>query len=347
MGHVARAGHARRWGQARAASARAGQGPGRVHFVGVGGAGMAPLAMAAQARGWAVSGSDADAGAPRVVALRNAGVETYAGSRPEVAAGADVVVRSTAVPDADAELAAARGAGVPVLARTDWVAQFFAPPLHLVAVAGTHGKTTTAAMAAVALAHAAPGRGVTAVVGGDVADFGPDNGGFFRRDGARDAAVLEADEYGGMFDKLDPAVAVVTSVEWEHVDYYRTPESYRAAFAAFARRAGRVLACADDEGAVSIAADAAADGTDVVLYGHARTPCAARASIDAVGASGGYFVDGARRVSYVDASGSATEVVPRLDVPMPGAPRVTCASEKARGNQTAKRTAKACVSPST
>jgi len=227
---------------------------GRVHLVGVGGAGMSAIAALLAARGVGVSGSDAADG-PALVGLRDVGVEVHVGHDAAyvagLAAGRDTVVVSSAVRETNPELAAARAAGLRVLHRSQALAALMADR-DAVAVAGAHGKTTTSAMVATALL--ATGRDPSFAIGGTVlgAD-GPPSGG---RDGTG-PFVAEADESDGSFLEYSPLVAIVTNVEPDHLDHYGTREAFEDAFAAFAARirpGGLLVACADDPGAARLVA---------------------------------------------------------------------------------------------
>ncbi|WP_232304000.1 Mur ligase domain-containing protein [Pseudofrankia sp. DC12] len=229
-----------------------GAGSARVHFLGIGGSGLAPLARIALARGASVSGSDQDP-SDRVEALRALGARVRTGAAPDPAAlaaelaGVDVVVASSALPDDHLEILAARAAGLPVRRRSDWLPELTAG-YRLVAVAGSHGKTTTSAMLTVVLRAA--GADPTAVIGGEVPQLG---GGAVV--GRGEVFVLEADEYGGAFRGLDPAVTILTNVEWEHPDLFPDEAAVRAVFAAFAARVrpgGTLVACGDDPGVVAV-----------------------------------------------------------------------------------------------
>ena len=232
----------------------------RVHFVGIGGAGLSALALLALRHGWFVSGSDRAASA-RAETLREAGAtvmcgdHTSANLRQGGSGLPDVVVASSAVPRTNPELLAARALGVPVVGRDEWLA-FVTRGHALLAVAGTHGKTTTSAMLAVALRDGGE-RPVTAVVGGDVPQLPGGTNAVADAGHARgDPFVLEADEYDGAFLKLDPLVAVINNVEWDHVDIYDSEDAVHAAFARFASRVrpgGALLACGDNAGALRVA----------------------------------------------------------------------------------------------
>jgi UDP-N-acetylmuramate--alanine ligase len=226
-----------------------------VHFLGVGGAGLSPLALIHLAGGGTVSGSDQE-DSPRVAALRARGarVRTEPAGEPGALAaelaGVDVVVASSALADDHPEVAAARAAGLPVLRRSEWLPALTGSYRRLVAVAGSHGKTTTAAMLALVLRDA--GLDPTAVIGAEVAQLGGS-----ALVGGGDLFVLEADEYGGAFDNLDPALTIITNVEWEHPDQFGDEAAVRRAFTAFARRTrpgGRIVACGDDPGVRAVLA---------------------------------------------------------------------------------------------
>ncbi|WP_311447315.1 UDP-N-acetylmuramate--L-alanine ligase, partial [Frankia nepalensis] len=241
-----------------------------VHFLGIGGSGLAPLARIALARGDTVSGSDQEPSA-RVDALRALGARVRAGGPPDAAglaaelAGVEVVVASSALGDDHPEVAAARALGIPVRRRSDWLPEL-TTGYRLVAVAGSHGKTTTSAMLTVVLRAA--GLDPTAVIGGEVPQLG---GGALV--GGGDLFVLEADEYGGAFGGLDPALAIITNVEWEHPDLFPDEEAVRAVFTAFAGRirpGGTLLACGDDPGVAAVLgtlAEHQGGGPRVVRYG--------------------------------------------------------------------------------
>lgn len=213
--------------------------PRPIHFMGIAGAGMSALALLARRRGVAVTGCDIDvAGAGDAATV---GAQILAGHDPRHVADARAVVYTAAVPPGHPELRAAREAGIPVVRRADALQEAIAHGT-VVAVGGTHGKTTTAVMATEALAAA--GMRPTGLVGGRVAAWG----GNARLDG--DALfVVEADEYDRAFLSLRPGVAVVNNVEADHLDCYGSVEVLEDAFADFAGRAGRVLVGADDAGA--------------------------------------------------------------------------------------------------
>ncbi len=234
---------------------------GRVHLIGIGGAGMAGLARIMLGRGLAVSGSDLKESL-MLTALRAQGAAIEIGHDERHLDGVDTVVVSTAIRPDNLELTAARRRGLRVLHRAAALASLADSP-RVVAVAGTHGKTTTTSLLTVALQHC--GADPTFYIGGQLNESGA-NG----HAGSGDVFVLEADESDGSFLVYSPHAAIVTNVEPDHLDYYGTPEGVEKAFVAFADRIdpdGFLVACADDPGARRLAATAAGQGVRVVTYG--------------------------------------------------------------------------------
>ena len=234
---------------------------GRVHFVGIGGAGLSGIARIMLARGIAVSGSDA-ADSPTLGALRDLGAEVTVGHRAEHVHDADTVVVSTAVREDNPEVAEARHRGLRLLPRSAALAAVM-HGRRVVAVAGTHGKTTTTSLLTVALQAA--GADPAYAIGGDLTATGTNAG-----DGSGDLFVAEADESDGAFLVYTPHAAIVTNVEADHLDNYGTEEAYRAAFSVFARRVrpdGFLVVVADDPGAAALGTEAAAAGLEVVRVG--------------------------------------------------------------------------------
>ncbi|WP_407318197.1 UDP-N-acetylmuramate--L-alanine ligase [Isoptericola halotolerans] len=247
---------------------------GRVHLVGVGGAGMSVVARLLAARGLPVQGSDAVEG-PALAALRSDGVRVWVGHdaahvlAADGSASVDTVVVSSAVRESNPELAAARTAGLRVLHRSEALASLMADR-RAVAVAGAHGKTTTSAMVAVVLR--AGGMDPSFAIGGTVrvrAEGGEHAvpGGHA---GTSDVLVAEADESDGSFLNYAPTVAVVTNVEADHLDHYGSQAAFEQAFVDFAAQItsdGWLVACADDPGSARLAATHRAAGRRVVTYG--------------------------------------------------------------------------------
>jgi UDP-N-acetylmuramate--alanine ligase len=228
----------------------------RVHMIGIGGAGMRNLAKLLLARGVAVSGSDLK-DSKGLVDLRAAGADVAVGHDPALIGRTDAIVISTAISERNPELAEARRRGIPVWARAQVLAAA-GVGRRTIAVAGTHGKTTTTSMVAVILERA--GLDPTYVIGGDLNEIGSG-----ARAGQSDLFVAEADESDGSFLLMRPEIGVITNVEVDHVDFYRRGRSeIEAAFAAFVARCASVVACGDDDGARRSIADT---GADVTTYG--------------------------------------------------------------------------------
>ena len=231
---------------------------GRVHFVGIGGAGLSAIARIMLARGMSVSGSDG-VDSPTLDALRALGARVHVGHAAEQLGDADTVVVSTAVREDNPEYTAALARGLRVLPRSAALASVMAGR-RVVAVAGTHGKTTTTALLTVALEAA--GADPTYAVGADLTATGGN-----AAEGTGDLFVAEADESDGAFLHYTPYAAIVTNIEADHLDHWETEEAYAAAFDAFAGTvdpAGFLVCCVDDAGAAALAARQRAAGLRVV-----------------------------------------------------------------------------------
>jgi len=196
-----------------------------VHFVGIGGSGLSAIARVMLERGFRVSGSDRQLN-DLTAALARDGAAIYAGHRPEHIGDAALLIVSSAIPADNPEVLAARARGLPVLKRSDILAELMAGQIG-VAVAGTHGKTTTTAMIVHILRQT--GRDPSFIVGGIVPGVGTNAG-----VGQGAAFVIEADEYDHMFLGLRPALAVITSIEHDHPDLFPTLEALVDAFRRFA-----------------------------------------------------------------------------------------------------------------
>jgi UDP-N-acetylmuramate--alanine ligase len=224
-----------------------------VHFVGIAGAGMSALAELFLRRGVPITGCDANpAGADD---LRRLGVSVEPHDPAHVDHARALVVTS-AMPKDHPELARARELGIPVVRRAEALGEVTVGR-ELVAIAGTHGKTTTTVMTATALAAA--GRDPTALVGGRVAAWEGN-----LRAGSDRLYVVEADEYDRSFLALSPTVAVVTNIEADHLDIYTDLADIKRAFAQFVRGARTIVLCADDAGANSLPTPSS---TEVIRYG--------------------------------------------------------------------------------
>jgi len=237
-----------------------GEAKAHVHFIGIGGSGLSAIARMLKESGYIVTGSDRTLSS-FATDLQSAGVKIHIGHEAANIQGADWVVRSSAVSDDNVEVEAARKAGIPVYRRADFLGQFMTGKTGI-AVAGTHGKTTTTAMIAFALAQMK--QDPSFIVGGVLNNLGVN-----ARAGAGSLIVVEADEYDRMFLGLKPKIEVVTSVEHDHPDCYPTFADMFAAFQAFISllpRDGYLVACADNEGAASLMREASQQRRQVMAY---------------------------------------------------------------------------------
>ncbi len=212
----------------------------RIHFVGIGGAGMSGIAEILLEYDLEVSGSDQAAG-EATERLASLGAVIRIGHAPENIERADVVVVSSAVPEANPEIREARRRGIPVVRRAEMLAELMRLK-YGIAIAGTHGKTTTTSLVGHVLTEAA--LDPTVIVGGRVRVLGTG-----ARLGHSQYLVAEADEYDRSFLTLAPIIAVLTNIDRDHLDTYGTMEAILDAFVSFANRVpffGRVLVCLDD-----------------------------------------------------------------------------------------------------
>jgi UDP-N-acetylmuramate--alanine ligase len=235
---------------------------GRVHFAAIGGAGMSGIARIMLSRGVTVSGSDS-ADSALLAELAAAGARVHVGHAAANLGDADTLVVSTAIRADNPELAAARERGIRVLHRAAALASVMLGRQGI-AVAGTHGKTTTTSMITTVLRHS--GADPSYVIGGILAETG-----LGAAEGTGGMFVVEADESDGSFLMLAPSAAVITSVEADHLDNYGTLAAIEQAFAAFAARipaGGLLLACADDPGARALTG-AVGPGVTALTYGTA------------------------------------------------------------------------------
>lgn len=234
----------------------------RIHIVGIGGAGMSAIARILLLQGNIISGSDRSAGNSLTAALVAEGAIVYQGHAAEHVQGADLVLATSAVPDDHVELAAARASGIPVYRRKDYMAQLMRGK-KVIAVAGTHGKTTTTAMIVHVLQEC--GHDPSYIVGGVMANTNTNAG-----VGSGDAFVIEADEYGDMFHGLRPDVVVLTNLEYDHPDYFASEATMLASFIRFLRipgetsYPGRLIVCSDSPLAMRAAAESS---RDITTYG--------------------------------------------------------------------------------
>jgi len=229
--------------------------PLRIHVVGIGGAGMSGLARLLCGFGHTVSGSDL-VDSPTLAALQTSGIAVHVGHDAANVGDVDLVTASPAVAADNAELVAADARGIRVASRAE-VLGSLSELREMVAIAGTHGKTTTSSMLTVILATA--GRSPSWLVGADVAGLGANA----RVDGG-DELVVEADESYGSFAKLSPALCAVTNIEADHLDHYGTLATLRDAFLGLLERSAACVVNGDDRVARELSRIVAATlvGTD-------------------------------------------------------------------------------------
>ena len=265
--------------------------PTHIHVVGVGGAGMSAIATVLAAMGHVVTGSDVKA-SRSLERLRASGVEVVIGHRPENLAGARILTYSTAVPESNVEIQEARRLAVPVLSRASVLAAIGALR-RTIAIAGTHGKTTTSSMLALVLVEA--GLHPSFIIGGEVNEIGTnaswDSG---------ELLVVEADESDGTFLQLAPEIGIVTSIEPDHIEHYGSFEALKAAFQAFFGQLGQAIVCADDPVASSLAP------RDALTYG---TAPGSKLRIES-------FESGRNKLRFELFDG--TESLGMFDLPVPG-----------------------------
>lgn len=248
----------------------------KIHIVGIGGAGMSAIGRVLKARGFAVQGSDRSSGR-LVTDLCAEGIPVALGHAAENLGDADLVLASSAIPDENVELQAARERGIPVLRRPDFLPLLLAG-YQVIAVAGAHGKTTVTGMIATVLL--ASGMDPSYIIGGVVSNLGSN-----ARVGAGTCFVIEADEYRNTFLALTPDIAVVTNVEFDHPDCFASPRFLRLAFGDFVSRiqpGGALVTCNDDPVAHAVGVAYHAGGGDLHLYGLAEGEGIAWRAVDVV-----------------------------------------------------------------
>jgi len=217
------------------------------HFIGIGGTGLSAIAHVLLELGHTISGSDKQR-SPQVEELELLGIRVCIGHYPENIIDADFVIRSSAIPDDNPEVVAAFKASIPVYKRSDFLKEL-TKDKTVIAIAGTHGKTTTTAMLSWALTFS--GFDPSFVIGG-VSKNLMTNG----HAGKSKYFVIEADEYDGMFLGLQPDILVVTNIEHDHPDYFPTPQSYMDAFIqliSLIKSGGTLIVCNDDFAAAKLA----------------------------------------------------------------------------------------------
>jgi len=275
---------------------------GRVHLVGIGGAGMSGIARILLARGVPVSGSDSAASA-QLEELAALGAAVHVGHAAGNLHGADTLVVSSAIRAGNPELAEARRRGIRILHRAAALASVMLGSQGI-AIAGTHGKTTTTSMITTVLRSC--GAAPSYLIGGILAETG-----LGADQGSGEAFVAEADESDGSFLMLSPAAAVITSIEADHLDNYASLAEIEAAFAAFARRispGGLLVACADDPGSRSLAAAASGLPVRVLTYGESADADYLVSGVTPSGMSTAFTVTGAGRARHVQPGGTLLQI---------------------------------------
>jgi UDP-N-acetylmuramate--alanine ligase len=231
-----------------------------LHFVGIGGIGMSGIAEVLLNLGYTISGSDLRL-SPITDRLKSLGATVHEGHNAANVAGAKAIVVSSAVDEANPEVQEARRLQIPVIPRGELLAELMRLK-YGIAVAGSHGKTTTTSMIATILSHA--GMDPTVVVGGKAAAMGGSNA----RVGKSEFLVVESDESDGSFLKLSPILAIVTNIDREHLDHYSDIETIRAAFTEFVNKVpfyGAAIICLDDENIQTILPSIR---RRIITYGH-------------------------------------------------------------------------------
>ena len=231
-----------------------------VHFIGIGGSGLSAIARLLLESGYTVSGSDR-ALTPFADEVRKAGATVYVGHHPRNIANADSVVMSSAISADNPEVQAAKRAKIPVYKRADFLGQLMAEKKGI-AIAGTHGKTTTTAMTAWVLTEL--GRDPSFIVGGVLNNLGVN-----AHAGKGNTFVIEADEYDNMFLGLRPQITVVTSLEHDHPDMFPTFEAMYVVFEKFVNllpEDGALIVSAEDAGALTLLPPARRKGINIIGY---------------------------------------------------------------------------------
>src|SRR6187455_116381 len=277
---------------------------GPVHFVGIGGIGMSGIAEVLANLGYSVTGSDV-ADSANVKRLRDKGVKVAIGHKAENIDGADVVVVSSAIKRDNPELIAARQQRLPVVRRAEMLAELMRLK-SCVAIAGTHGKTTTTSMVAALLD--AGGLDPTVINGGIINAYGTN-----ARLGAGDWMVVEADESDGTFLKLPADIAIVTNIDPEHLDHFRTFEAVQDAFRAFVENVpfyGFAVMCTDHPVVQTLVGKL--EDRRILTYG--ENPQADVRLVDLGHLNG----ESRFSVLFHDRKGKTEHTIDKLSLPMPG-----------------------------
>jgi len=232
-----------------------------IHLIGIGGSGMSAIARVLLQQGYYVTGSDRST-SDMIDTLKREGAQIYHGHEATYVNDAEIVVATSAVSDDHIEILSAQAQGIPVLRRIDFIGKL-TKGYQCIAVSGTHGKTTTTSMVTHILMKT--GRDPSYIVGGVMGNTGT-NAGL----GDSNLFVIEADEYDNMFHGLRPQIEVIPSVEYDHPDFFHTPNQMMDAFSHFVGllpKDGLLVACADEPGALVFARNREIMGLPVATYG--------------------------------------------------------------------------------
>ncbi len=233
----------------------------KIHFIGVGGAGMSGIARIMLAKGFSISGSDKNDSA-MLTSLKALGAEVFVGHAAENLGSAQLVIISSAISESNAELIAAKAKGLPIVARATALAWLMSESTS-VAIAGTHGKTTTTAMLTVALQSA--GLDPSFAIGGTINTAGTN-----AHSGTGKIFVAEADESDGSFLAYKPNGAIITNIELDHVDHFPNEAAVFAVFEQFVssiKQGGFLVACGDDVGVKTLLKRLTRKDLQIHLYG--------------------------------------------------------------------------------
>src|SRR5579872_7290785 len=277
---------------------------GPIHFVGVGGIGMSGIAEVLSNLGYMVTGSDVAEG-QNVRRLRDLGIAVSIGHAAHNVDGAEVVVVSSAIKRDNPELAAARARRLPVVRRAEMLAELMRLK-SCIAIAGTHGKTTTTSMVAALLD--AGGLDPTVINGGIINAYGTN-----ARLGAGDWMVVEADESDGTFLKLPADIAIVTNIDPEHLDHFQTFEAVQDSFRAFVENIpfyGFAVMCTDHPVVQSLVGRI--EDRRIITYG--ENPQADARLVDLAPAGGGSIFS----IAVRDRTGQLVREIRNVALPMPG-----------------------------
>ncbi len=229
-----------------------------IHFIGIGGSGMFPLAQILHGMGFYLTGSDNNE-TETLEQVRAMGIPVFMGQRAENIEGADLIVHTAAIMSDNPELIAAKASGVPVLERSELLGLVTKSYSNAVCVSGTHGKTTTSSMLAEIMREA--GEDFGCVIGGKLRSIGGSG-----RTGNGDKMVCESCEFVDTFLKLYPDIAIILNIDADHLDYFKTMDNLKASFHKFAENASKCLVYNGDD-KNTLEAVAGISGKDMITFG--------------------------------------------------------------------------------